>query len=65
MKTQTEIQIIAKNGTDIPIDKKEVMLIKSAWNWKSSRVVIEIDNQDYEVGASQLRKAIDNATNCE
>lgn len=65
MKVQTTISLIKKEGMTVDISKEETIVVKSAWNWKQDRVVIEIDNKEYELSARELKKAIDNATNCE
>lgn len=58
------VRIISKDGKDFGIGEKEYIKVKSAWNWTRERVVIEFEGMSITVLASDIHKAINNATNC-
>jgi hypothetical protein len=62
MKVENEIQIYEVNGYEIKTPPVPYLKIASH-GIRDAFVVIEIDGQRYTVIASQLEKAIRNATN--
>lgn len=62
MTVTNEIQIYETDGKDTPVGVKPMLKIHSHWN-RQNFVVIEIDGKRITVIASQLEKAIQNATN--
>lgn len=64
MKVINEIQIYELNGVELQglAKEKDHIKVESHWN-RSSFVVINYSGTKFTVLASELRKAIDNATN--
>lgn len=62
MTVTNEIKIYETNGKETPIGENPILEVRSHWN-NDNLVVIEIDGKTVTVVASQLEKAIHNATN--
>lgn len=62
MTVTNEIKIYETNGKDTLVGENPMLKINSHWN-RQNCVVIEIDGKRITVVASQLEKAIQNATN--
>lgn len=62
MKVENEIKVYEIDGEETGLGKSILMKISSHWN-RSSYVIIKINNKEYTVLASELSKAIENATN--
>lgn len=61
MNVKNEINIYEKNGKDV-IAERAAVTIKSHWS-RDEFVVLVVDGTSVTVSASDLRKAIQNATN--
>lgn len=62
MKTVNEIDIYELDGKAQEMLSKPKLHVSNHWNL-SRMVTLRIDGKDYTVLASELKRAIDNATN--
>ena len=65
MNVKSEIRIFSINDADTVVGEKTMLIVENVWN-KNEFVHLKIgDGAKVAVKASDLRKAIDNATNNE
>jgi len=62
IEVNQKIQVYEEDGFDVPMDVDKTIGIKSHRN-DDSLVMIVIGSKSYTVGASDLERAIENATN--
>lgn len=62
-KVLQALRIYEINGEDVPVGKKKELRVSSHWN-HGDLVVLDIDGTSVAVPATDLSKAITNATNC-
>ena len=63
MKSINEILVYEKDGSETEHGAHTINVI-THWNRKRTMVVLEVEGVSVTVPADDLRKAIDNATNC-
>lgn len=63
MAVKSEVEIYEIDGLDVPISEYKKLVVESHWN-VSDRVVLVFGKKQLTVNVRELRRAIDNATNC-
>lgn len=62
MKVISRIRVYEKDGKELSAGSDESIEVRSHWNYRD-RAVLVIDDKTYTIVASDLKKAIENATN--
>ena len=64
MDTRNELEIYQVDGKDVSIvGNPHKLIVRSPWNWKRDRVILNIDNREYTILTDELIRAIENCRN--
>lgn len=63
IESENKVRVLEKNSKELNFDDREYIIIRNHWNWRTSKVVLEVREDKLVLDKNDLIRAVNNATN--